>query len=103
MAQDHDAVLNAAAVQRWAAAPGVLWRLWGDEAVAYLPASASTHLLEGNAATVLDLLATCGSQLSEAELLQQLVDGDADSAAKTALRAVLDNLVGLGLAESPTL
>lgn len=123
MAQDHDAVLSTVAGARLARhwhlcdPAATLWRRWDDEIVVYHAPLAATLLLEGDTATVFQLLAEeAGGTISEADLMHRLLGdepavgvspdapgiapGDrSDSDEFRLVRDILDSLRTSGLAE----
>lgn len=94
--------------ERWAATPGILLRDWGDEWVAYIQATGSTHLLSASAGELLSLL--CGlrspSNIEEllslfnglsAELPAAPKTGSQPTADESTLRVILDEFTRIGL------
>lgn len=76
-------------------------RQWGEEAVVFNAATASTHLLEQDTALVFAALAGAqGAALDERQLLTALGEIDADAGQRQALRDILGSLQASGLAES---
>lgn len=85
---------------------GFDWRLWGDDAVVYLHASATTIALSPSASAVLATLLEQTGPMGRDELLARLCSGDGpdDQAEVTATEAqwlekVLVELEGLGIAQ----
>lgn len=123
MAQDHDAVLNQAAGARHASCwrlcdpAATLWRRWDDEIVVYHGPLAATLLLEGDTATVFQLLAEeAGHPIPESELMLRLLGSEPQDVAAPdvpgivhsdapdndefrLVRDILDSLRTSGLAE----
>lgn len=100
MAQDDDAVRLSSG--RWFLSPAAEahWRTWGDEVVAYHEATASTHLLEGNLATVFLALEAAGPRgTDEAGLWRDLEGVEPTADQRLQLRDILDSLHRSGLAE----
>ena len=92
--------------QRFRALPGLAFTAWDEEVEAvYSPASATTHLLSADAATLLRLLMQC-PQSMDARSLAEAIDADAANDLESeqlpkvdsqAVQSLLDGLYSAGL------
>ena len=84
----------------------VSWRKWGDEIVAYAGVQGVTHLLSPAAGAVLESLLECRAPVTPEGLLTLMENGGSDliesavaEEARMAIRAILVEFVGHGLAK----
>ena len=83
--------------------PGARWRVFDDEAVAFVAERSETHLLDASAAAVLDALAGAGRPVSAGGLVSLLWPDASESSESEAepdpvptLQAMLTALAAIG-------
>lgn len=100
MAQDDDALRLSS--PRWyvSQVSGRYWREWEGDVAVYQEATASTHLLEADLASVFLALCAAGTPgLDEAGLWREVDEAEPSEAQRKRMRDILDSLQTSGLAE----